>query len=262
MSISNAASADSIPNSGFESWIISQWFIDPLGWSTNNSHILAPTVVQDTDAYAGSLAMKLTNSGSLVPAASCNFTISSHPENLGFQIKNLLGSGDSGTVVVRIFYHQQLVDSGYTALFGGINPNYTPFILPISQNSINADSCEIVFTGGQAVFAEYSIDEIQFDMILGYPIIEGADFSLYPNPFRNYIFLENHGKRFDFVEVYDIVGKYFKTIDIKNSNNFDFLMHSIDAQFEVINTESLPMGAWMFVFRTPENRYSQLLIRE
>ena len=53
-----SATAQQIPNAGFESWVAGTFFVAelPSGWTTS---AVFPAVIKSTDAHSGSYAMKL-----------------------------------------------------------------------------------------------------------------------------------------------------------------------------------------------------------
>jgi hypothetical protein len=251
-------SADTIPNAGFENWSTTTWFDFPTSWQTNNSHIMAPIVVRDSFPYAGNLAMKLTNLNTLIPRASCGFTLTSHPENIGGYIKNLIASNDSGYFVIHIFYNTQIVDSGYQTLFGGgINPNWSSFIIPISQNSVNADSCSIVIYGGTNYLSDVSFDDLQLDFIQGVPDQEEISFNIYPNPSNDIFIVEMNSSSLinSTIEISDMLGRGYEIESIS--------LHSygISEKKMLLNLSGFPAGIWIITIRKNERSHSVLLLK-
>lgn len=252
---------DSIPNSGFESWFTTTWFEFPAGWMTNNTQLLASTVVKDTDAYSGNLAMKLTNQGALIPQAWCDFSVANHPINFIGYMKDLLFPNDSAIIVVRLFLSQQLVDSGYLVVYGGINPGYTPFIIPISQNNINADSCQISFTGGNNFQSDISFDDLQFDYINSISVIRKISFSVYPNPCTDYIILEITDQLPISVELFNITSGKSEIPEIKNCETLFHSMRNLCSRKIIVDTKSLASGNWLIIVRKENQFQSALLIK-
>ncbi len=186
-SILKASVTDSIPNSSFEVWYLTQWYEFPGSWSTNNTQILAATVVRDTDVVSGQLAMRLTNTGGLQPYASVGFPVTMHHSNVTFFANPLLIPGDSAFVRVYMFDQNQLVDSGSQAIYTGIIQGYTQIVIPISQTNPDADSCLIEFFGGNVYNSDIIIDDISFDFNLGVDGIEFMSLNSFPNPCKNFV---------------------------------------------------------------------------
>jgi hypothetical protein len=254
LSKANANPADSIPNGGFESWSIISWTETPTYWMVNNSQVLAPQIVRDSDAYSGFTALKIGYLSEYPPQAWCDFNISSHPSNVGGYVKNQLGIGDSVIFTVRIFSNQLLIDSGYLVFYGGINPNYSSFIVPVSQNSLIADSCEISILGGMTTESSIIFDDLQFDFSQGISRLLKTDFSYYPNPCRDNFFLRIN--RFDFqpeeIEAYNINGQKCKLeMSIDKTTSDGYLVQ--------VNTKKLNEGVWLVLLMNDNETYSLLL---
>jgi len=236
---------DTIPNGGFESWTFTGWNDSPTFWMTNNSQLVAALIVPDSDAYSGNLAMKVSYMNIFQPRAWCNFPLTAHPTNIGGYARNELGSGDSVVIVVRIFYNQVIVDSGYAALYGGFNPLYSPFIVPISQNSPFADSCEISITGGMTLETSITFDDLQFDFFQGITNHEKAGFTFYPNPCVNYVILRIDKPGFlpEQAEAINMLGQVKELqMDIDNESG--------DSYIVVVNTAILNKGMWLLKIRS------------
>ena len=208
--IVNANPIDSIPNSAFENWIITSWFSNPPGWETNNTSLLASTVQPDPNSYSGSLSMQLTNSGALIPEAKAGFAIQEHPLTLTGYVRNEILNNDSATLMIRLYQNNQIVDSGQIVFYGGINPNFHSFIVPLSQSSLLADSCEIRIVGGQQFNSAISFDEFSFTSPSAIDQIESnASWFLYPNPFSSTIHLKSTSglKEQIEIELFDAFGR-------------------------------------------------------
>ncbi len=249
---SKAITTDTIPNGGFESWSIIGWSEVPRYWVTNNSNLLAPIIVPDSDSYSGSLAMKVSYMSAFQPRASCNFLLTGHPLNIGGYARNELGPGDSVMIVARLFYNQVIVDSGYAVMYGGFNPLYSPFIVSISQNSSTADSCEIVITGGMTLETSITFDDLQFDFLQEVYENFNRNFSFYPNPCsdRVVINIKHSGFVPGKIEAYNMLGQ-FRELEIVNQSAVDYIVE--------VNTSVLDKGMWLLMIRSDNESYSFLL---
>jgi hypothetical protein len=241
------SSPDTIPNQGFERWLFTSWFSIPDQWNTSNSQLLAPTVLMDSVAHTGTLAMKLTYQGNITPVAWCGFPLSTHPQNLGGFMKNWLNTGDSATISVYLYDNQLLADSGYGVYYGGINPNYHSFIVPIGQQSSQADSCVIFITGGHGFGSDISFDDLQFDFPVGIPEKSDGFFRFFPNPCSDFLFIESENQ-IDFpayVRVFDPAGRQADFLIY-----FDYLESSPNRNHKAcLNTSLLKPGVWLLEFK-------------
>jgi hypothetical protein len=249
---SNASTTDSIPNSSFEVWFISQWFDFPGSWWTNNSELLAPTVVRDTNAHMGQLAMRLTNSGSLQPLAQAGFAIAMHHTNVSLNTIPLLIPGDSAVVNVFLFEQGQKVDSGSHAIYTGIVPGYYQVIIPISQTHLTADSCLIEIIGGAQAQSDVVIDDISFDFQLGIESRTMRPLNVFPNPCKDRINIQSpYGRLPETIEVFSQTGVKMQLRLADNKDGSD-----------VYDVSSLSSGSWIISIRQDKIIYSGIILKE
>jgi hypothetical protein len=249
----NAASADSIPNSGFEVWFTSTWFEFPGQWVTNNSQIMPPTVVRDSLPHSGLFAMKLTNQGALQPHASTEFAITTTHSDVGCYVRPALANNDSARIEVRFYYQSQLVDSGFAVIYNGIVAGYSAIIIPITQSSALVDTCRISIYGGTVPQSDIVFDDIQFDFLSGVNEPQQARLTLYPNPARDFIHIGNGSKQFNNpqIEAYNAKGQRVILHNLaKKSNRLEF------------DIQSISPGIWMIYLKDDENNYSAVFIKE
>jgi len=253
--------AQVIPNAGFESWLLSQWFEFPEGWETNNTSILAPTVVKDSDEYSGNLAMMLTNQGALQPFAGCGFEVSSHPANLGGYVKNYITFADSAVLTVRLFSSGVAVDSGMIVFYGQVfNPNWHSFTIPISQTRSDADSCYISIYGGSLFGSTISFDDLEFDFSAGIPDLDERVVNVYPNPFNDYLYIEGLEEPFT-VTATDILGRKAVECAIINPN-FCGTSFGDYNKIRMINTADLHKGCWLLEINSNSGKQVIRIIRQ
>ena len=253
--------AQAIPNAGFESWLLSQWFEFPEGWETNNTSILAPTVVKDSDEYSGNLAMMLTNQGALRPFAGCGFEISTHPVDLGGYVKNYITSNDSAIMIVHLFSSGVAVDSGMIIFYGQVfNPNWTSFTIPISQTRTDADSCHISIYGGNLFSSTISFDDLELDFTAGIPVHNREDVKVYPNPFNDYLYIEGIEAPIT-VTVTDLLGRKSVECGIIDPN-FCGTQPGDYKNIRLINTENLHDGYWLLEINSKSGKQVIQIIRQ
>jgi len=246
-----------------------------MGWVTNNSQLLANTVVMDTDSYSGTFAMELVNQGSLIPLAWCGFPILHHPQALLGYLKNHLFNNDSASIHIYLFHNNALVDSGYQMVYGGFNPLYSSFSVPISQGSVNADSAVIRFDGASQYQSSLSFDNLFLNSPTG---IQEPDqslpFRIGPNPTTDivYIMLPGNLSSGDIkASVFDLAGRkvweeFLSPVPEAccGCSPSDSLceMFPQASREHTISLSQLPQGMYLLTVQTGMLRGTHLIIKE
>lgn len=155
----NNANGQKIPNGDFEQW--NSWPV-LINWHTNSCPLcMGPykqyVVVKDSLAYHGKYAAKFIFNGIYKSWAQNKFAISKHPGFLTGYINSKVTAGDTAKISIDIYYKKQIVDSGKLYVTSSIT-NYKQFEIPITNNSLKADSAEINITGGGKLNTELTID--------------------------------------------------------------------------------------------------------
>lgn len=155
----NSQNIISIPGGDFEQW--NSWPV-LINWQTNSCPLcMTPynqyVVVQDSLAYHGKYAAKFIYNGIYISRGQNKFAISAHPTLLTGYINSTIASGDTATISIDILYKNQIVDSGKLYETSSTT-NYQEFEIPITTNSLKADSAEINITGGNKTNTEFTID--------------------------------------------------------------------------------------------------------
>lgn len=259
-----STTTDTIPNAGFERWVNSIWALGPDLWTVSNFEILPPSVVADSFPYSGFLAMKLINYGNIVPIAWTGFPITNHPINIGGYMKNQLYTNDSVTITVQIYSNQVLVDSGYGIFYGGINPNYIPFIVPVNQSSMSADSCIMYITGCNTPGSEIIFDDLQFDFQVGIKTLEEEGVNFYPNPCKDLLIVEmkNPGDLPLSLSAFDMKGRlYNNAVHFDNTDFENVAIKPGYAKF-YINTSLLSKGIWLIELKNQNTKRYLKIVKE
>ena len=158
---SNNTKVLSIPNGDFEQWTNLPTLVN---WQTNSCPMcVGPEkqyiVVKDSLAYQGKYAAKFIFNGVYKSWAKNKFAISTHPTLLTGYINSTITPGDTAMISIDIFYNRQVVDSGKLYETSSTS-NYKKFEIPITNNSLKADSAEINITGGGKQNTEFAIDHL------------------------------------------------------------------------------------------------------
>lgn len=155
----NSQKIIAIPNGDFEQWTN---LLTLVNWQTNSCPMCTGpekqyVVVKDSSAYHGKYAAKFIFNGIYKSRAKNKFAISTHPTLLTGYINSTITPGDTAKISIDIFYNKQVVDSGKIYETSSIT-NYKKFEIPVTNNSLNADSAEITITGGKKLNTELTID--------------------------------------------------------------------------------------------------------
>ena len=148
-----------IPNGDFEQWTN---LLTLVNWQTNSCPMcMTPineyVVEKDSLAYHGEYAAKFIFNGLYKSRGQNKFAISIHPTLLTGYINSTITPGDTAKISIDIFYNKQVVDSGKLYETSSTT-NYKEFKIPITNNSIKADSAEITIIGGGKQNTELTID--------------------------------------------------------------------------------------------------------
>jgi hypothetical protein len=138
-----------IPNGDFENWgnydLLDNWETRycPMCAIAINTY----TVQKTTDAYNGKFAAKFIYNGAFAAIASNKFVITGHPANLTGYVKYQPYGMDTVSIKIMLFNNSVAVDSGQWSGTSSIS-NYRQLIIPITRNSLYADSALITIKGG------------------------------------------------------------------------------------------------------------------
>ena len=148
-----------IPNGDFEQW--NSWPV-LIDWQTNSCPLcMNPyneyVVVKDSLSYHGKYAAKFIYNGLYKSRGQNKFAISTHPTLLTGYINSTITPGDTAMISIDIFYNRQVVDSGKLYETSSTS-NYKKFEIPITNNSLKADSAEINIIGGGKQNTELTVD--------------------------------------------------------------------------------------------------------
>lgn len=213
--VAGRIASQTVPNAGFESWHnVGGWYDNPDDWNTNNNSILAQSVLRDSNAYKGVLAMKVANLVNFTGHAYIKFPLNMHPYSINVYVRSNISASDSAVIYVRAYFSGSRVDSG--AWYSSVSvKNWTAVNIPLYNKSLAIDSLAIDVKAGNKSGTWISVDEFSID--LGAGIKEegtGLNWSLFPNPINenSCLFFENNvHKSLTFV-LYDELGRVVQTI--------------------------------------------------
>ncbi len=152
-----------IPNGDFELW---DNMSNLYSWQTNSCTACVPPyetyiVTKVTDGSNGQFAAKFIYNNVYNSSANNGFQISIHPTILTGYIKSTIANGDTATIHIDLFSRNKIIDKGIFYETSS-NATYRKIEIPISQNSLTADSVVIKITGGKKQTTELYVDNLIF----------------------------------------------------------------------------------------------------
>ncbi len=250
------ASAQVIPNAGFESWFAGS----PTGWYAPNVEGFDALVTQVADARSGSSAAyaKVINvSGYAVPPelvageGGDGFPINQRPSALHGWYKFNPDSGDGFYIIVAIWQHDSCLGG---AFFFSDTPRtvYTEFVVNIPPDPPGIpDSATMLFTitNGTSQYhlgSSFTIDDLSFGAPLAVEesgTLQPRQFALeqnFPNPFNpsTKIQFQIPSREFVVLKVYNLLGQEVATLVNEELNPGNYR-----AEF---NAQGLPSGFYLY----------------
>ena len=226
-----------IPNGDFEYWDGGMF---PTGWENNSCPMCMPpweTWVIRPDSinvYSGNYSIKLLYSNgplwhwTLPPWAKIKFPIQNKPLSLNAYVKTEMYVPDPVKIDVFLYFNNNIVDNGFWQVDSAIN-DWTHIIIPISNNSPNADSAQIVLTGGIEVFdttlandTKFWVDNLSFNYITSSEdYFLNSQIYIYPNPATDVIQINLPNNKISEVKIYNVLGKLVKQEILNHKNEID-----------------------------------------
>ena len=276
------ATAQTIPNAGFENWTSMGTYYEPDGWSTLNS-TTAPlsiyTATQGTPGSPGNYYLKLTSKaiagsgvtpGMAVSGGFYNgttqpvggFPISQRPANLTGKWQHMIFGSSQGyiTIILTRWDGVQKETVSYTRYdLTGMAMNWANFSIPLNYiNSNTPDSCLIILSasGNAPTANDYLwVDNLSFTgTATGIATIDKSEgITIYPNPVHDKLVLQVENKNADMTTL--------KILDIKGS-----VVQQIPGVFSGVNTalevSGLPKGTYFLSGRKEEENFLVKFIKE
>jgi hypothetical protein len=227
------ASAQIIPNSGFENWTVDIWDnCNPDNWETSNGDY-QPAKITCSYGYQSNWSLRAVNyGGGSFAYAKCKFLVLNHPTSLNAYVKTEFMSIDSVNIQISIYHNGIAVDSGKW-----INTNlspiavWTPVSIPISQFTTSVDSVEIQINGGVEPGTSLYVDDLTFSYATSTNEIQTAHLlGSYISP--------------------DLTGNNFLNLNISSPSSFTLNIFSADGKNVFSQNYSLAYGAHKIVLPT------------
>ena len=252
-----SATAQQIPNAGFESWVAGTFFVAelPSGWTTS---AVFPAVIKSTDAHSGSYAMKLRvaayGTGVGADAVSYAFSVPTstlQPLYYTYWAKIHLSGSDDFTT------HADLTNTGSTLLVSSVGYNYSYLRAANNSNVWKQLSFPMVTSGPgaydsvtlafafptqQDTSSYVIVDDLAFSQNpAGIADIsaESTIESVYPNPAQNMAtVIYTINDRADVtLDVYDLLGARISSVVSENQTSGKYKAE--------INTDGMPGGIYL-----------------
>lgn len=252
MSATIWSQAQTIPNSGFESWEnLFGWILDPENWETNNSQLMTP-VQQDTNSFSGNYALTINHDyASITGYAKSKFPLNEHPSAIKVYVKCEMSTIDTVSVLVDVYSNLQIIDDGMWTSTMNIS-EWTLITIPITQRSAEGDSIEIRIIGGDSLQTSLSVDEFSFDIISGIQTSISNIWTLYPNPFHNKLKYELFGIEDSQMILFEIIDIYGRTVAKINK-------YTLQGELDFPDVSS---GAYIVRITTDQEVLTKILIRK
>ena len=150
-----------IPNGDFELW---DNMPNLYSWQTNSCPACVPPydtyiVKRVTDVSNGQFAAKFIYNNFYNSFANNKFSISLHPTVLTGYVKSTIANEDTAIIHIDIFSGNNLIDNGKFYETSS-HAAYRKIEIPISQNSLIADSALIKIIGGKKQTTELYVDHL------------------------------------------------------------------------------------------------------
>ena len=113
MSTTFWSQAQTIPNSGLETWKdVGGWYFNPENWETNNCQIMTP-VLQDTNSYSGNYSLTISHDYSAITGyAKSRFPFNVHAAAIKVYVKCEISSIDTVSVLVDVYLNREIISNG------------------------------------------------------------------------------------------------------------------------------------------------------
>ena len=211
--------SQTIPNSGFENWhLVVGLYLEPDGWQINNDYLHPVFVVQDTNAYPGNYSILLASYG----RATSKFAFDKHPSKINAYVKcPIVAMTDTVKIRVNVFRNNILVDQGLWQNSELIQ-EWMLISIPITQNTSQSDSLEIIITGGNEGTSIMQVDDLSFDLVNDiHERSQNIFWSLKPNPVHNWATLTFNYQQNEVYQlfVYNLDGRLVQLMDNIKSNS-------------------------------------------
>ena len=273
------ATAQTIPNAGFETWVTSGSYENPQSWGTLNqqtSLLGIKTVVKSTtpEAHSGTAAIKLISKFIGVPinqfvpgitatgtinqttkAIDGGFACNQRPVALNGWYKYVPAGKDTASVDVTLSKWDAV--AGKRVIIGNGKfketntvDTYAKFTATINYVSSDVpDTCVIILLSSQqnsgVVNSTLTIDDLAFDLFIGIEATTPAqEIIVYPNPSAGNVFVSNYPKGAKLL-VYDIKGSkcaelsLLSGINQLNLNNGMYFYQVQDDKGQVVKNDKL-----------------------
>jgi hypothetical protein len=243
--------AQTIPNSGFETWIdAGNWHLDPENWETNNTHIMTP-VFPDSNSYSGNYSLTISHDYSGITGyAKSRFPYNANASAIKVYVRCEISIMDTVCIQVDLYSKGQTVGDGKWTSTGSI-PEWTLINIPITQKYPEADSLEIQIIGGDSLQTSFSVDEISYDLFSGIDTYTRPVCNIYPNPFKEKLNYELPGiddNQLILFEIIDNYGRSIASID-KYTNQGE------------LNLSNIPGGTYIVKIKTNQEALTKIVIK-
>lgn len=192
--------AQEIPNGDFEVWdLYNTWTLEPQYWDTPNNQLIE-SVVQDTNAAQGELAMRVNVlagfEGGVPQWAALSFLADTVATHLRYMVKTNIPDGDEFdrvSVGVELLISGNVIYTNVDTIYESI-PEWELRYLPLPDSPSFFDGVRISVTSGYnnglsggSWDTWISIDDLRFESVVGLRNEHTETFNVYPNPSSHWV---------------------------------------------------------------------------
>lgn len=204
-----------IPNANFEEWVLSEFYEEPVGWTTDNSES-AQTVFRDDEAYEGNYAMRVVAQPIGVGSygeAKTTVAMDALPTSLDFYVRTMQENG-TGLAGLTFYAGEEIVGNNFW--FGTETvEDWTLVSIPFVQNSqiTHVDIMVMAevgdFAPGEAWIA---VDQMAFSIpTSARNTAKDRPIRIFPNPAVDFVQVALHRAGGGSMELTDLTGKRVMT---------------------------------------------------
>lgn len=246
------ATAQTIPNGNFESWLVVGFLEYPEYWETDNTEEQT-TVTKDFDSYEGELAMRVTSQPIGVGEygeATTLLEISNIPAALNFYVKTELEYGAASVEVTFLNQDTEIYSEGWFS--STTMEDYTLISIPLSIAGpvITHARIRVAAQVGDLIpgTAWISVDAMEFGLPLGVDKTELKAFKIYPNPASEYLTIESDEISLGNIKIADALGKIvFENRVKENQTRID--TQSLAPRLYILRSDNMNIKASTFIVK-------------
>lgn len=274
LTVAGSASAQTIPNAGFETWVDQMIYEEPENWATFNAALMAAPdadapVSKSTDAHTGIYAARVANQigdfnddgdndtlagllftghiNIITEEFSSGFPFTARPDSLTGWTKYVTTANDSYRIGVMLTKWNPVTheseEVGSVMFLGGASAAYTRFHAGITYLSNATPDTALVMITASAdednvmAGSDLLVDDLAFvtNSTAGLETLHNASFAVYPNPAHEKLEVRNNTATQ--LTLFDVSGKQVASFDVSNQPNFTIPTAAFDNGVYILRSD-------------------------